>query len=198
MPSSRQLTVIMLTDIIGSHSHLQQKNNRTRNAIKKHRDILKRLVPKYSGKIQKFKGDQSICLFSTQTAAVDCAKEIQLALQDQVQLRIGIHDGEVIECNGTTYVNGVECTYEIESCGHPGTILYSKNIHDKIRKETTHSDVLLGSFRFKSIKKPMEIYGLTDEGLKAINAREIKTKQSQEKSTGFQYSSNDYRTSINY
>ena len=198
MPSSRQLTVIMLTDITGSTAVAEPHRNRSFSVIKKHRDALKSIVPKYNGKVQKFKGDRSICLFPTQSAAVDCAKEIQLALQKDVQLRIGIHDGEIIEANGNTYVNGVDCTYEIESCGHPGTILFSKGIHDKIKQETTHTDVLLGSFRFNSIKKPMEIYGLTDEGLKAINKSEIKNNLSTGVSSKTNLAFDVHPPSINY
>ncbi|MBT8220752.1 MAG: hypothetical protein KJP00_13055 [Bacteroidia bacterium] len=178
MSSSRQLTVILLSDISGSTSVLQKNQRSASLAIRKHEKMLKRLVPRFQGQIQHFQGETSICIFSAHHKAVDCARAMQMELQDQVQLRIGIHDGEVIECNGETYMNGVDLAYQIEMCGHPGTILFSKNVHNAICNETSHSDVSLGYFKCANSTKPLEIYGLTDPGLKSIRPLELKNRLS--------------------
>ena len=112
-------------------------------------------------------GDGSLCTFTSATAAVRCALEIQQQLQSEpkVSLRIGLHIGEIIFEQGKVMGDGVNIASRIQSLGQANTILFSKEIFDKLRNQTGFQSVSLGMFEFKNVGEPMEVFALANEGL---------------------------------
>ena len=53
----------------------------------------------------------------------------------------------------------------IQSLGLPGSILFSKEIFDKIRNHPEFKTINLGRFRMKNVAEPMEVYALANDGL---------------------------------
>ena len=147
----RKLAAIMFTDIVGYTAMMQKDREQAMMTARKHEEVLNQLVPKHNGEVQNFMGDGALCLFETATDAVTCAKEIQLALQEEVPLRIGLHVGEVTIEGGKAYGDGVNIASRIESSGHTGTILFSKSIYDKIKNDSRFSSKSLGLFQFKNV-----------------------------------------------
>ena len=106
MPSpdtpTRKLAAIMFTDIAGFTKLSSVDDSKAANLLKTQRDILQPIVEKHSGNWLKEIGDGLLLTFSGATSALECAIEIQKATKDieDLNLRIGIHQGEIIEQDG--------------------------------------------------------------------------------------------------
>ena len=121
----------------------------------------------HDGKILNDYGDGSLCSFSSATHAVKCAVEIQKQLQSDpiVPLRIGLHVGEIFFEGEKVLGDGVNVASRIQSLGSANTILFSKEIFDKIKNQSEFRAVSLGKFEFKNVDDPVEVFALANEGL---------------------------------
>ncbi|MCB0840945.1 MAG: adenylate/guanylate cyclase domain-containing protein, partial [Bacteroidetes bacterium] len=132
MPTN-QLSAIMFTDIVGYTSMMQQDRERAMRAVKLHESTLKAKISQYEGELLQTYGDGSLSIFNSASAAIQCAKEIQEMIRDQVPLRIGLHIGEITRDGEHTFGDGVNIASRIESMGQAGTVLFSKDLYSRIR-----------------------------------------------------------------
>ena len=96
-----------------------------------------------------------------------CAIEVQQELQKEpvVPLRIGLHVGEVFFEDAKALGDGVNVASRIQSLGQASTILFSKEIYDKIKNHPDFKSISLGKFEFKNVDEPMEAFALANDGL---------------------------------
>src|SRR6186997_298437 len=167
MPSTRQLAAILFTDIAGYTAMMQRDEQSAIKMVKHHRAVLEKTVDEFEGNVIEFYGDGSLCIFTSITKAIHCALSIQQQMRAEppVPLRLGLHIGEVIYEDGKIMGDGVNIASRIQSLGLPGSILFSKEIFDKIRNHTEFKTVYLGRFRMKNVDEPMEVYALANDGL---------------------------------
>jgi len=164
----RQLAAILFTDIVGYTAMMQQDENRALAVVKWYIETLQKSVGDHGGRLLNDYGDGSLCTFSSATQAIQCAVEIQKELQKNVPtvpLRIGLHIGEIFFEGEKVLGDGVNVASRIQSLGQANSILFSKEIHDKIKNKPEFRSISLGSFEFKNVDDPMEIFALTNEGL---------------------------------
>ena len=115
----------------------------------------------YEGEVLNDYGDGSLCNFSSAKQAIKCAIEIQQQLQaDPVApLRIGLHIGEIFFEGEKVLGDSVNVASRIQSLGQANTILFSREIFDKIRNQPEFKCVSLGLFHFKNVDDPVEVLG---------------------------------------
>ena len=184
----RQLAAILFTDIVGYTALMQENEQKAVALIKHYNAALNESVGLHNGNVLNYYGDGSLCSFPSVTEALNCAIELQKELQSEppVPLRIGLHVGEVFFENEKALGDGVNVASRIQSLGQANTILFSKEIFDKIRNQPGFKSVSLGLFEFKNVNEPMEVFALANEGL-TIPKREAmsgKLKEAQKKSSG--------------
>jgi class 3 adenylate cyclase len=146
MSSTRQLAAILFTDIAGYTAMMQRDEKSAVTMVKHHRSVLEKTVTEFNGDVIEFYGDGSLCIFTSITEAVQCAYNIQQQMQQSdpvVPLRIGLHIGEVIYEDGKIMGDGVNIAARIQSLGQPGSILFSKEVYDKIRNHDEFKTVYL-------------------------------------------------------
>ncbi|HYK46963.1 MAG TPA: adenylate/guanylate cyclase domain-containing protein [Parafilimonas sp.] len=173
MPASHQLAAILFTDIVSYTAIMQHDEEKARIIIKRHNSVLEKIVAAHHGEVLNYYGDGSLCIFSSATESVRCAIEIQKELQTEpiVPLRIGLHVGEVFFEDRKALGDGVNIASRIQSLGQANTVLFSKEIFDKIRNHSEFKAVSLGHFDFKNVDDSIEVFALTNEGL-AVPKRE--------------------------
>ncbi len=178
MEQRRQLAAILFTDIVGSTAMMQQDEQNAVIITKKYIRVLKQLVSLHEGKILNDYGDGSLCTFSSTTEALRCAIEMQQQFQyePKVPLRIGLHVGEIFFEEEKVLGDGVNIASRIQSLGKANTILFSKEVFDKIRNQSEFKSVLVGSFEFKNVNGPMEVFALANGGLNIPEKKEITGK----------------------
>lgn len=167
MSQERRLAAIMFTDIVGYTDMMQKNEQQAVTVIKHHRSVLEKNVADHKGDVIEYYGDGSLCIFSSVTEALHCAMQVQKELlkEPAVPLRIGLHIGEILFDEGRVMGDGVNLASRVQALGQPGSILFSKEIFDKIRNHNEFKAVLLGQFELKNVAEPMEVFALANEGL---------------------------------
>jgi adenylate cyclase len=105
----RQLAAIMFVDMAG-YTALMQENEQLAKAKQKHlKEVLDSTVKNYNGKILQYNGDGALSIFSSAIDGVNSAIKIQKQLQQEpkVDLRIGLHTGDISIEDETIYGDGV-------------------------------------------------------------------------------------------
>ena len=178
MSQSRQLAAILFTDIAGYTAIMQESEHLAIKLLKHHRVILEKTVADHEGDVIEYFGDGSLCVFTSITEAMQCALSIQqqLLAEPTVPLRIGLHIGEVVYEDNKVMGDGVNIASRIQSLGRAGSILFSKEVFDKIRNHQEFKTVHLGRFQLKNVVDPMEVYALCNEGLTVPLKKEIDGK----------------------
>ena len=177
----RQLAAIMFSDMSGYTALMQQNEQLAKSKRRRLKEVLEASVSASHGKILEYTGDGALSMFNSAIDAVHCAVAIQRTLQQdpKVELRIGIHTGDISIEDGAIYGDGVNIASRIESLSVPGSILISEKVFDEISNQENLSAREMGYFEFKNVIKPVRIFALDSEGL-VVPAREAlkgKTKQ---------------------
>ena len=164
---NRRLAAILFTDIVGYTAAMQQDEGQAVSLIRQYHSVLQKTVAEHGGEILNDYGDGSLCVFPSATEALQCALDTQdqLRREPQVPLRIGLHLGEIFFENGRVFGDGVNVASRIQSLGQANTILFSPGVHHQIRNHPQFQSVSLGTFEFKNVGEPMEVFALANEGL---------------------------------
>ena len=176
--STRKLAAILFADIVGYTAMMQSDEGGTMNRLNHYQKVLSHKVAEHKGEIIKNYGDGSLCLFNSVLDAVLCAKEVQVTfkIEPKVPLRIGLHLGDVMYKENDIYGNALNISSRIESMGIPGAVLMSKDVYDKVKNQAKLKFKSLGSFEFKNVDEPMEVFALANEGLTVPKREELKGK----------------------
>ena len=187
----RRLAAILFTDIVGYTAMMQQNETEALTIIKRYTTVLKQSVTDHAGEVLNDYGDGSLCIFPSASNAVECALEMQYKLQEdpKVPLRIGLHIGEIFFEEGKILGDGVNLASRIQSIGQGSSILFSEEIQDKIKNNPKFRSVSLGSFEFKNVDKPINVFALSNDGLKVPERvkMEGKLKDKKAKSKWWQF-----------
>lgn len=176
--SGRHLAVILFTDIVGYTTLMQRNETQALAAVRRHQQTLERLIPEYEGEIYQYYGDGSMSIFTSAIQAVSCALAIQKELQQEpiVPLRVGMHIGEIYNEGGKIFGDGVNIASRIESIGQGGTVLFSRDVYEKIRNNPRFQTKSIGKFEFKNVDDPVEVFSLTNPEVVAPDLKLIEGK----------------------
>jgi class 3 adenylate cyclase/tetratricopeptide (TPR) repeat protein len=178
LSQSRQLAAIMFTDIVGYTALMQQDEKGAFNILKRNLAIHQEVISEFHGRLIKEMGDGMLVSFSTVSDALNAAIQIQKQCNEtsDYRLSIGIHQGEVVFQNGDVFGDAVNVASRIQSLGISGSILISKKIADEIKNKSEFTTSSLGSFEFKNVNEPIEVFALTNQGLTVPRKSQLQGK----------------------
>jgi class 3 adenylate cyclase len=163
----RRLAAIMFTDIVG-YTHLSQANESLAlELLAEHRSILRPTFLAHGGTEVKTIGDAFLLEFKSALDAVLCAVEMQKKLKERnkgitpsrmLELRIGIHIGDVVSESGDIQGDAVNLASRIEPLAEPGGICISQQVFDQIRNKTTLDIDKVGDLTLKNVDLPLGVY----------------------------------------
>jgi TolB-like protein/AraC-like DNA-binding protein/Tfp pilus assembly protein PilF len=174
----RQLAAVMFADIVGYTAMMQKDEAAAGIARKRHREVFQQQHELHNGNIIQYYGDGVLSVFKSAIEAVKCATEIQRLLQsgNSVPLRIGLHMGDIVFDKTEVYGDGVNLASRIEQLGVDGAILLSGKLNDELKNHNDISSISLGSFEFKNVSQPVEVFAISNEGIKVPTQSELKGK----------------------
>ena len=105
---------------------MQQNEQLAKEKRRRLKEVLETSVPAHHGKILQYYGDGALSIFNSAIDGVNCAVEIQQTLQQEpkVDLRIGIHTGDISIEDDAIYGDGVNLASRIESLAVAGFNFY--------------------------------------------------------------------------
>src|SRR6187455_1547391 len=163
----RQLAAIMFSDMTGYTALMQQNEQLAKDKHRRLKEVLESCVSGHNGKILQYYGDGALSIFSSAVDGVNCAVEIQQTLQQapKVELRIGIHTGDISIEEEAIYGDGVNLASRIESLAVPGSIFISEKVFDEIRNQENIKTREMGYFEFKNVQRPVRVFAITNTGI---------------------------------
>src|SRR5438034_1768959 len=176
----RKLAAIMFTDMVGYSALSQRDDKLAQELLEEHRQLLREIFPRFNGTEIKTIGDAFLVEFQSALEAAQCAMEIQRALakrnadapaERQIQVRIGVHIGDVVHRGGDVYGDGVNIASRIESLAAAGGICVSMDVERQIRNTLEARFEKLAPTELKNISVPMDLFRIVlpwerDAGLK--------------------------------
>ncbi|WP_292633279.1 adenylate/guanylate cyclase domain-containing protein [Mesorhizobium sp.] len=181
----RRLAAILAIDVVGYSRLTERDEVGTLATLKSRRqEILQPMISKHNGRIIKLIGDGALIEFGSAVNAVDCAVELQKAMDianadvagdRRIVLRAGINLGDVMVEGNDLYGDGVNVAARLESLSEPGGLCISGSVFEQINGKLPHSFVSLGSQTLKNIDRPVQTYRLAgkDGAAAVVSAVEL-------------------------
>ena len=146
----RKLAAIVFTDIVGFTKLSSQDETKAADLLKRQRELLTPIVQSHDGEILKEMGDGLLLSFHSATSAVECAIEIQSIANtiDDLNLRIGVHQGEVIIDGNDIIGDDVNVAARIEPFSAAGGIAISNKVQQDI-----HLIILQNDFLYQNLAR---------------------------------------------
>jgi TolB-like protein/class 3 adenylate cyclase len=163
----RKLAAIMFTDMVGYSALAQRDDKIALELLEEHRRLLREIFPQFHGTEIKTIGDAFLVEFGSALEAAQCAIEIQRTLAKRnhdvtsdrrIELKIGIHIGDVVHREGDVYGDGVNIASRIEQLAGAGGICVSMDVERQIRNALEARFEKFGSADLKNIKLPMDLF----------------------------------------
>lgn len=177
----RQLVAILFADMTGYTALMQENEQLARNKRQRLKEVLESCITQHHGKILQYYGDGSLSIFNSAIDGVRCGINMQqqLQLEPKVEVRIGIHTGDVIVEDGAIYGDGVNMASRIESMAVPGSVFISEKVYDEIKNQENINAREMGYFELKNIKQPVRLFAIANNGIVVPNRHHLqgKTKQ---------------------
>ena len=174
----RVLAAIMFTDMVGYTALTQEDEKKSKEFRDRHREVLQNSTNNHNGKTLQYWGEGTLTIFDSAVEAVNCAIEIQRELQKEpkIPLRIGIHVGDIVYDDEGIYGDGVNLASRLETLSISGGVLISYKVNDEIKNQHGVNTKSMGEFELKNVKKPIEVFAITNEGLVIPKLEELKKK----------------------
>jgi adenylate cyclase len=161
-----RLTAIMATDVVGYSKFMQSDEAGTLGALAGIKEATQNQIVQYRGRIANTAGDSVLAEFGSAVDAVRCAMALQHELSarpqgEGLQVRIGIHLGDVVENDGDLFGTAVNVAARLEGIAQPGGIVVSAAVRDAIAGKLAASFANLGLKTLKNIEEPVRAYALS-------------------------------------
>jgi adenylate cyclase len=168
MGMARKLAAIIAADVVG-YSRLMGANEAgTLAALKTHRqELIDPKIAEHQGRIVKTTGDGLLIEFPSVVEAVQCAVEVQRAMQDRnldvptdhrIEFRVGINLGDIIIDGDDIHGDGVNVAARLEGLAEANGVCVSRVVHDQVRDKLDLAFEDLGERELKNIARPVHLF----------------------------------------
>ena len=183
---TRKLAAIVFTDIVGFTKLSAENEPAALSLLEKQRELLKPIVEEHGGSWLKEIGDGLLLLFDTTKDAVHCSIEIQNIVKEveNLNLRIGIHQGEVQFQGNDVVGDDVNITARIEPFAAEGGIALSDRVNASLARDPDFETKFLGKPKLKGVGQEVKVYCITSHDLPETDMSKVSAKLEPE---GFQW-----------
>ena len=163
----RKLTAIISADVVGYSRLMDDNEEATIRTLTDYRASMSMLIQQYRGRVVDTTGDNLLAEFASAVDAINCVVEIQRELAErntelpyerQMEFRIGINVGDVIEEENRIYDDGVNIAARVEGLAEPRGICISGRVYDQVENKLDFKYEYMGEKKVKNIAKPVRVY----------------------------------------
>jgi class 3 adenylate cyclase len=130
----RVLATVLFTDIVGSTERANELGDRAwRELLERHHELVRRHLARFHGREVDTAGDGFLATFDGPARAIRCARAIADAVRHLgLQVRAGVHTGEVELANGDIRGITVHVGARVATSARPGEVLVSSTVKDLV------------------------------------------------------------------
>jgi TolB-like protein/Tfp pilus assembly protein PilF len=156
----------MFADVSGYTALTQQNESFALQVLSEVKQLTTPVLEKHGGRLVKTMGDGLLVEFSSAMDAVLCGIELQNAMRERrrasavepVQLKVGIHVGDVIHDDGDVLGDAVNIASRIEPLAGPGGICISSDVMNQVKTRLAYATTPMGPQKLKNVANPVETY----------------------------------------
>jgi len=180
MSQSRQLAAIMFTDIVGYTALMGNNEEKAFELLRKNREIQKPIIEEFGGRWIKELGDGVMASFPSVSNAVYAAIKIQDACYNSkaFELRIGIHQGEVVFENDDIFGDAVNIASRLQVLAPPAGIFVSESVQRDLSNKNDIKSEFVRIENLKNVKDPIRVYKIFSAGKETIETQSQKLTRS--------------------
>ncbi len=165
--SKRRLAAIMFTDLVGFTKLAQVDEAGALRLLEEHRALVRPIFASRGGREVKTMGDGFMIEFPSAVESLRCAVEIQAAMaqrnstrvpKERLDLRVGVHVGDVVREGNDLVGDGVNIASRIEPLAPPGGICITGSVLDQIRNKVDVKVQKLRGVTLKNVSTPVDVY----------------------------------------
>ena len=164
----RRLAAILAADVAGYSRLMGADEEGTLARLNAHRrEFLEPTIAEHRGRVVKRTGDGILIEFVSAVDATRCAIQVQhgmaqrnigVADEQRIEIRIGVHVGDIIIEEGDIFGDGVNIAARLESIAQPGGICISEDAYRQVRDKLDADFLDSGERQLKNIARPVRIY----------------------------------------
>jgi len=175
---NRKLAAIVVTDITDFSSIAGKDEKKAIALIDKQKELIIPLLEKFNGIIHKEIGDGLLLTFQTVSGALQFSINIQKKSKDikDLNLRIGIHEGEITIYGDDILGDDVNIASRIEVFAAKGGIVISGKVQQNILSLPEYKTKYIGKPKLKGISQDVKIYCIVSHNLPKTNTSKVFAK----------------------
>ncbi len=159
----RKIAAILASDIAGYSRLVAEDEETTLARFASYRKSFEEFVAQHGGRVFNTAGDAILAEFPSAVEATRCAIDIQDSMRTrnlgyapsrQMQFRIGLTIGDVVEQNGDLLGDGVNIAARLESLAEPGGICVSRNVYEQVANKISVPFMDIGLRGVKNLPNP--------------------------------------------
>ncbi len=165
--TTHRFAAVLAADVARFSSRMEDDAEGTVSALQNCRRQFQRVVQRHHGREFGSVGDSLMAEFASPVEALRAAREFQslpkiseAGASDGIglQVRIGLHAGDVVVDDGDVFGDVVNTAARLQSLARPGGIALSGFFHYQVRKEAGVFFRSLGTHNLKNISEPVSVY----------------------------------------
>jgi len=128
------LATVLFTDVVGSTETATRVGDRAwRSLLERHHQVVRRALARWRGREIDTAGDGFLATFDGPARAIRCAVAATEGIRDLgLQIRAGLHTGEVEIAGGDVRGIAVHIGSRVSSLAAPGEVLVSRTVADLV------------------------------------------------------------------
>ena len=163
----RKLSTILAADVVGFSKMMAADEEGTLEILKNRRFVIDTSIKEQGGKIFGSAGDSVIAEFDSPVKATECGVQFQSKMQalndniaedQQMIFRVGIHIGDVMVAEDNLFGDAVNIAARLEAEAKPGGLCLSKTVVDIVGGKLKVSFEDAGELELKNIDHPVQAF----------------------------------------
>ena len=165
-----RLSAIVFTDIVGYTSLMGEDEEKALHVVQINKNIHEENFRNFHCTYYKQMGDGFLAVFDSAMDAVHASGFILAGcMENKINLRIGIHEGEVVFKENDVYGDEVNIASRIEQSAKSNSIYISESVKRLVDNKSGLKTHFVKEFILKNVKDPVRIYALeVDHGKIAV------------------------------
>jgi len=163
----RKLSTILAADVVGFSKMMAADEEGTLEILKNRRFVIDNSIKEQGGRIFGSAGDSVIAEFDSPVKATECGVQFQSKMQalndniakdQQMVFRVGIHIGDVMISEDNLFGDAVNIAARLEAEAKPGGLCLSKTVVDIVGGKLKVSFEDGGDLELKNIDHPVQAF----------------------------------------